>query len=165
MTCRTVDFGNGITAIVCDRGRKPAKCTACKERPHTRLCDFPLKGDRAGKTCSVRLCDRCAVRVADNVDLCPPHARVDRGEALDVTIVGGGRATRAVMPNDEVRSWVRSELEREVRAWCEDRFVDVDEVLEFWEERAAIRQFDGGTPKWAAEELAFREDVVGKFGP
>jgi hypothetical protein len=76
MTCRTIDVGNGHYAIVCDRGRKPAKCTACKQRPHALLCDFPLAGEKAGKTCDVRLCRQCAVHVGPDVDLCPPHARI-----------------------------------------------------------------------------------------
>lgn len=149
MTCRTVDLGNGYTAIVCDRGRKPAKCTACKERPHSRLCDFPLTGDKAGKTCSVRLCDRCAVRAVRDgkeVDYCPPHARIVADAAAREQFAG-------------------DTIEARVRDWCADRFVDVDEVIEYWTERAAIREYEAGVPRFDAEHLAFAEDVVRRFGP
>jgi hypothetical protein len=147
VTCTWIKVPGGM-AIVCDRGRKPrAKCTACKDRPHTKLCDFPLTGDRAGKTCSVRLCDRCAVEAGPDLDYCPPHAKVAQ-----------------TSPRAEVRQWVRGELERAVREWCEDRFVDVEDVIDYWTERASIRCFEGGTPKWAAEELAFA-DVRERFGP
>lgn len=76
MTCQRYDFGNGDFAIVCSRGRKPrAKCSACKDREHELLCDHPLAGKLTGRTCSAKLCRRCATHV-DGKDLCPPHARV-----------------------------------------------------------------------------------------
>lgn len=73
MPCKTLDLGNGDFAIVCSRGRKPrARCEVCQDREHTLLCDFPLSGAKAGKTCSRKLCARCAAKVGD---LCPPHAK------------------------------------------------------------------------------------------
>ncbi len=38
------------------------------------------------------------------------------------------------------------------------------DLYEFWEERAAIRQFDGGFPRWKAEALALA-DVLGLSDP
>lgn len=136
MKCTTADFGNGVTAIVC-RAKRPA-CTACKQREHTKLCDYPLAGAKAGKTCSVRLCDSCAVTMGD-VDYCAPHAKV-------------------------AREHDSHDRRAQVFAWCTGRFVDVADVVEFWTERAAIRQ-ENGQPRWAAEELALRVDVVEEFGP
>ena len=76
MTCTRIDLGNGDFAIMCTRGQKPrAPCSACRDRPHELLCDHPLAGKLVGKTCSARLCKRCAKHV-DGKDLCPPHARV-----------------------------------------------------------------------------------------
>ena len=75
MPCKTIDLGNGDFAIVCSRGRKPrALCGVCKQREHTLLCDFELRGAKAGKTCSQKLCASCAVKVG-KLDLCPPHAK------------------------------------------------------------------------------------------
>lgn len=144
MGCRTIDLGGGVTVIACDRGRKRAQCTACKEREHDVLCDFPLAGAKAGKTCDVRLCKRCAVHVGDDRDYCPPHARVAEAQHKAAAEHGGDT------------------IEARLRAWCGDHFVDVEDVLELWNERAAIREHDGTMPKWAAERLAF-EDVIAHF--
>lgn len=143
MTCRTVNFGNGVTAIVCDRGRKPALCAVCRASPHTKLCDFLLTGEKAGATCSARLCDRCAV-VVGLFDFCPAHAKRYEQKRKETEL---GAVVQLIYD------------------WCADRFVDVAEVMEFWAERAAIREHEANTPRWAAEELAFRQDVVERFGP
>ena len=75
MTCTPINLGNGVTGFVCSRGqRKRAPCSACKDREHTLLCDHPLAGKLVGRTCSAKLCARCAKRV-DGKDLCPPHAK------------------------------------------------------------------------------------------
>jgi hypothetical protein len=74
MPCNMIDFGDGTTAIVCTRGRRQKPCRWCG-RPHTKLCDFPLSGAKAGKTCDAPMCDRCATSVGPNLDYCPPHTR------------------------------------------------------------------------------------------
>ncbi len=56
-------------ALVCIKRPRPARCSVCKARPHTRLCDGP--GKRPGKTCNAKLCDRCAKHVGPDRDLCP----------------------------------------------------------------------------------------------
>ncbi len=77
MSCKFTDLGNGDFAVTCSRGqRQRAPCDVCKERPHTKLCDYPLSGKKAGATCSRKLCDRCAKQAGLNVDLCPPHAKL-----------------------------------------------------------------------------------------
>ena len=64
-----------ITVIVCRRGqRRAAPCSQCST-PHTKLCDFPLTGPKAGKTCDAKLCDAHAVATGNGLDHCPPHAR------------------------------------------------------------------------------------------
>lgn len=77
MGCKTIDLGGGALAIVCSRGHKPrALCEACKSEPHAVLCDYPLSGPKAGKTCDRKLCARCAVHAGPNRDLCPAHAKL-----------------------------------------------------------------------------------------
>ena len=61
---------------VCRRGGAP--CSECHS-PHTKLCDFPLRGSRGG-TCDRKLCDRCAVTVGPDKHYCGPHARLARKE-------------------------------------------------------------------------------------
>jgi hypothetical protein len=77
VTCRRVDLGNGFSATVCTRER-PRSCRFCG-RSHleadARLCDEPLRGPKAGQTCDAHMCSSCAMRIGENLDLCPPHAK------------------------------------------------------------------------------------------
>lgn len=78
MKCDVLDLGGGATAIVCSRGhRRPKPCVQCG-KPSTKLCDFPLKGKKAGATCSRPICDACARNMGasdkDTIDYCPTHA-------------------------------------------------------------------------------------------
>lgn len=76
MTCHRIDLPGGGFAIACTRGprRKSAPCLYCTA-PHTKLCDYEVA---PGKTCDRKLCDRCAVHVGPNRDLCPDHAKQAR---------------------------------------------------------------------------------------
>lgn len=73
MTCRIYKGDKGMI-ILCDRGGQSKRCSVCG-RKATKLCDFPLRGKLAGKTCDKDLCDKCAVSVGHSVDYCPAHAR------------------------------------------------------------------------------------------
>lgn len=73
MPCNPVDLGGGAFAIACTRGRRPIICVHCG-RPGNRLCDFPLTGAKAGKTCDRPLCAKCAVRRKPGIDYCQVHA-------------------------------------------------------------------------------------------
>ncbi len=75
MPCNTVDIGGGSYAIVCRRGNRPKPCSICG-RPGSKLCDFPLTGPKAGKTCDRSLCAKCAVNVGPELDYCPTHGRM-----------------------------------------------------------------------------------------
>lgn len=74
MTCRPIDLGNGVTGWACTRGSSE-RCQECGGRA-SKLCDYPLRGAKAGKTCDAKLCARCAVNVAPDRDYCGPHARL-----------------------------------------------------------------------------------------
>lgn len=94
MTCERFDLPGGGYAIVCSRGRKPrAKCSACNVRVHELLCDFPLSGKKAGKTCSRKLCSACAVKVGE-LDYCPPHAKVEPKQRVFDHLVGAPEDAR-----------------------------------------------------------------------
>jgi hypothetical protein len=80
VTCKFVDLGGGATAIVCSRGQRPKMC-ACGRRS-TKLCDFPLTGKAAGRTCDRPVCDAHAHRQGahesgphkgDSIDYCQAH--------------------------------------------------------------------------------------------
>ncbi len=88
MRCDRIDLGGGAVGIICSRGARRKTCSACKRNRATKLCDFPLAGSKAGKTCDRDLCDACATTTrepgaTDTTDLCPAHAM---GQAAEVTI-------------------------------------------------------------------------------
>lgn len=80
MKCERLDLGNGDFVITCRQRR--AACSSCAHREHDVLCDAPLAGKRAGKTCSRKLCRGCAVALAPGLDLCMPHAKIHRAAAM-----------------------------------------------------------------------------------
>jgi len=61
--------------IICSRATFSKPCKYCG-RPHEKLCDFPLTGDKAGKTCDFPMCRRCAYHVNPDSDYCRPHAEI-----------------------------------------------------------------------------------------
>jgi len=78
MSCEVIKLRD-FTAVVCSRRSSRAPCRWCG-RPHTKLCDFPLSGAKAGRTCNTPMCDRCATPIkrlfgGPDLDYCPPHAR------------------------------------------------------------------------------------------
>ncbi len=87
MPCTPIDLGNGVTAIVCTRGQRSKRCKECGARASI-LCDYPLRGKAAGRTCDAALCTRCAVNVGRDRDYCGPHARIaqraPQSEQLDL---------------------------------------------------------------------------------
>lgn len=80
MPCDHVKLPGGGYAIVCSRGRRPKRCSSCG-RASSKLCDYPLRGEKAGKTCDLPICDACATHVPPDTDYCPPHARLMAAEA------------------------------------------------------------------------------------
>lgn len=80
MTCRPFNLGNGVTGWACSRGEPAKRCKECGARA-SKLCDYPLSGSKAGKTCDVNLCSRCAVSVGPDLDYCPVHSRVRAKQA------------------------------------------------------------------------------------
>jgi hypothetical protein len=73
MACETIKLGDGTTAIMCMRGgRARASCRWCS-KPSTKLCDYPLRAAKAGKTCDALICDQHAYEVGPDRHFCPPH--------------------------------------------------------------------------------------------
>jgi hypothetical protein len=75
MPCSVISLGNGATAIVCTRGGGK-RCTC--GRTADKLCDYPLRGEKAGKTCDRAFCSRCGKHVGPNKDYCPAHGRLEK---------------------------------------------------------------------------------------
>ncbi len=69
MPCEPFPLAGGV-AIICSRGRRRKTCaTPGCNRTATKLCDFPLEGKRAGKTCDRDMCDACAVSMGEVIRL------------------------------------------------------------------------------------------------
>lgn len=71
--CKLVAIPGCGVALVRLAGKRPT-CSCCG-RDSSKLCDFPLTGVKAGKTCDKKLCGACAVPMGEGVDYCPVHAR------------------------------------------------------------------------------------------
>ena len=99
-----------LAMVVCSRSSPRKRCAQCGA-PATKLCDFPLAGAKAGRTCDKPLCAKCATEVdvtalperhqlefdarhpnpppgtvefdPDTVDVCPAHARFVRAKKED----------------------------------------------------------------------------------
>lgn len=67
MTCDVTRGPDGSVLFMCGRNERAPKCDVCKKRKATKLCDFPLRGAKAGQACDRNLCDSCAVQVGDPV--------------------------------------------------------------------------------------------------
>jgi hypothetical protein len=52
-----------------------------------------------------------------------------------------------------------------IASWALARGLKVSTVVEWWEERSAIREYEGGLSREQAEMLAFEEDVYERFAP
>jgi hypothetical protein len=55
--------------VVCGPRPRRKRCGVCG-RPADKLCDWPMP---AGGTCDLPICDRCAVPIGKDKDLCPGH--------------------------------------------------------------------------------------------
>lgn len=71
MGCEIVRPPGGGVMFICSRGGSSARCAACS-RKATKLCDWPLRGEKTGQTCSHAICDSCALTVADVERLAEP---------------------------------------------------------------------------------------------
>lgn len=82
MPCEKTDLGGGNFAITCSRGQRTPACKTpgCGGRGQF-LCDYPLEGKRAGKTCDRPMCDRCRVSMGPGRDYCASHAAMAKAGA------------------------------------------------------------------------------------
>jgi hypothetical protein len=72
MPCYAFKIGNA-TGFICTPRERSKPCKYCG-RPSSKLCDYPLRGAKAGKTCDIPMCDRCATHIDPDSDYCKAHA-------------------------------------------------------------------------------------------
>ncbi len=170
MTCTVIPVQGGV-AIVCSRGQgtRARDCAFCGVNARDyKLCDFPLRGKRAGATCSKPMCGKCATSIGDNRDLCPPHVKMARDHNLDLTLLAQNQGdagkqvaldqleqagapvtpkarNQAVKPDIKFRQRVRSDG---------GIITAVSDWQEFLTERAAIGEYERGMTRADAEQAA-----------
>lgn len=71
MVCERITI-DGVTALVCGRSRRNAKCKCGSGKPADLLCDWKVKPTESG-TCDAKICRACAKSPAPEKDLCPTH--------------------------------------------------------------------------------------------
>lgn len=77
MKCDVVRV-DGVTAFICGQRSKAKPCQEQGCRGASRFqCDFPLAGERAGKTCDRFICEKHRQPMPGGAgrDYCPTHAR------------------------------------------------------------------------------------------
>lgn len=100
MVGRPIVVNGEVIGIACSR--ESVKRCKCGRRADL-LCDYALRGKKAGKTCDVPLCARCTTRVGHDKDYCPAHAELDKnskkekGEAARTPDAVDGDRTRGVV--------------------------------------------------------------------
>jgi len=77
--CDQLVLDGRVVGFACRRGQRK-QCEFCRNAPATLQCDEPLRGAKAGATCSKYMCRGCARTVGSfdsdvELDLCPPHFR------------------------------------------------------------------------------------------
>ena len=80
MGCERFVLPGGVEGWVCSRGRQQHRCRFCGSVSAAQ-CDYPLRGARAGSTCSAHMCRSCATNQGaaadgDTIDYCPAHAKL-----------------------------------------------------------------------------------------
>lgn len=78
-------------AFACSRGRgrsQPCGTSGCGGTS-VALCDWPLFGSKAGKTCDRRMCEACRTNIGPNKDYCRVHAAMaPTTDSIPIAIVG-----------------------------------------------------------------------------
>lgn len=145
--------GGGVAFITTSAPpRRP--CAFCGVLTNT-LCDYPLRAlKKKNHTCSKRICDGCKTTIGDNLDLCPVHA-----EFCETTGLGARIAPLLDEDNDHGHAVALDLIEQtvgisEARPAPEWEPADLADWREYFRERAAIFEYDGGFPKEVAERKA-----------
>lgn len=71
--CKAIKLPGGGTAIAHFSGRRPAPCSVCGKREHTKLCDALVNGKVRTTTCDRKLCGQCSTPGPQKTDFCPEH--------------------------------------------------------------------------------------------
>src|SRR5262245_33918093 len=121
-------------------------CGFCMKRTrHEKLCDFPIHRGKNTKryTCSARLCGAHGELLGGNFDLCPPHAALVAHYQLGPRLLP--LLQQATIQAHQVALDLIGAAAGVLRA----------DWWEFFTERAAIAEYEGGATRAEAEALAW----------
>ena len=79
MGCDAIQLGDGRMIIVCRRGERPQKCSACS-KPSVALCDYKVIRKGKAATCDSPMCAEHRHRVpgTTDTDWCEGHWNYER---------------------------------------------------------------------------------------
>ncbi|HZJ67654.1 MAG TPA: hypothetical protein VFD36_29325 [Kofleriaceae bacterium] len=148
-------MADGTVALLTVDVPPPKPCAFCGTLCES-LCDFPLRGKKAGRTCSKRICDKCKRTVGKDLDLCPIHDKYVRDHGLEARLVplleGDDKSHQGhAVALDLVDQHGQPETPQ-LRARSPA------EYQELFTERAAIYEYLGEIPREEAERRA-RADI------
>lgn len=144
--------GGGVAIVTTSTHVNPNDpCGYCGTR-HAVLCDMPIhKGKDAKRyTCSRRLCARCAMKIGENLDFCPPHAVLieDYGLAAQLDRLLREGTTHSHKVALDLVDQVSLELPAAFRP------KNGLDWFEYFTERAAMFEYEAGYSRPAAERRA-----------
>lgn len=145
--------GGGVALVTVEAPRRQP-CAFCGVLSDT-LCDYPLRAlKKKNHTCSKRVCKGCVTSIGKNLDLCPVHAEFCEQHGLGARIaplLDEENADGHAVALDLIEQTVGVELSRPTPNWTPR---DLADWREFFRERAAIFEYDGGFPREIAERKA-----------
>lgn len=165
---------DGTVALITQEVPNPRPCAFCGRLTDV-LCDFPLRGKKKGRTCSKRSCERCSSKIGDDLDLCPIHTKLiaDHGlgarlspllgddnpeghaVALDMIEQVIGFDTTPVAFTPRSHTLTAEHHPGFPAGWANPRVIPaIQDWNEFFNERAAIFEYEGGLSRADAERNA-----------
>lgn len=144
--------GKQVHIRICNRGQKRLPCKFCGT-PTTTLCDYPTPtAKQPRRTCSKRICDKCATHVGDDRDLCPPHAKLVVDAQVPTAVLADPSAFAMTVAVDIVEQ--ATGAADVVAPFVATSYEDWEE---FVTERAAIYEYLGGHARTDADRMALAD--------
>lgn len=155
--------GGGVAIITTSTNVHPNEpCGFCGNK-HDVLCDFPIhKGkDTKRYTCSRRVCKGCRMFFDEGgkVDFCPIHGVQIHEHQLAPRLVplllaGDAQSHKVALDLIDQTLGTKTAPSAIVLSWVPFKAKDARDYDEFFTERAAIFEFEGGHPRRLAERMA-----------
>lgn len=154
MPCEFFEMPDGLgRGVICTRTGPRKRCSVpgCNEWA-TKLCDYPTPGPKTPKrTCSKALCERCTKHVGDDRDLCPPHAKLVEDAKVPAPLLADANPYTMSVAKDIVEAATAISSRRTSAPPRPFMARDRGDWLEYYNERAAIGEYERGMDRTLAE--------------